>query len=65
MHISLADSRTSGFKKWSDDHQPGTDTDEDGRAGQVRPSLPSAGNPQAMPEPSHRPWRIPGTGTSL
>jgi hypothetical protein len=61
MNISLAHSRASGFKKWSDNHQPSDDDDQPADATPVAIAvLPAADSKQP-----HRPWHIPGTGTSL
>jgi hypothetical protein len=65
MYISLALSRTSGFKKWSGDHQTGVDADQRGGATPVGAALPLAVEPEAMHMEPHCPWRVPGTGASL
>jgi hypothetical protein len=65
MYISLEMSRTSGFRKWADVHQPiGNEPAET-----TPPSSPSQDPAHAMPTPSvrpdYQPWLIPGVGTTF
>ena len=59
MRISLSESRSNGFKKWSDAHQPISSTnvapgDAIVIAGLVTP-----------PELPHGPWLVPGQGNTF
>jgi hypothetical protein len=58
MYISLTN---SGFNKWSKDHRPSNDNDDNtGGATPIAIREPSSyGERQEAP---HRPWRIPGVG---
>ena len=61
MYISLNDSRTKGFRKWADTHQPQQDGkagSDDGSAAVVVP-VPDDAVPTEQP---HRPWLVPGAG---
>jgi hypothetical protein len=64
MYISLRDSCTKGFKKWSDAHQP--EIKNDVRAGEgyavvaTDPDLDD--RVMTSPERPHRPWLVPGVG---
>jgi hypothetical protein len=64
MYISLRDSYTKGFKKWSDAHQP--EIKNDARAGEryaVVAADPGLDNRvMTSPEQPHRPWLVPGVG---
>jgi hypothetical protein len=65
MYISLTNSLSSGFRKWSDSHQPDHDNDEtDGRT-PIPIADPPADDPAAAEESPHRPWLAPGAGRSL
>jgi hypothetical protein len=65
MYISLAHSRASGFKKWSDDHrQPDNDDDQPGGATPVAITEPTSDR-EALEKPPHRPWGVPGVGGSF
>jgi len=62
MHISLAGSRTSGFKKWADAHHPGNDGDWLGGATPVAIVVPLVDPGEPTQEHQNLPWRIPGVG---
>jgi hypothetical protein len=64
MYISLEDSRTKGFMKWSDAHpeRPGEARTVAGEIAVVAaPDLAQAVMTSA--EQPHRPWLVPGAGT--
>jgi hypothetical protein len=66
MYISLASSRSNGFKKWSDAHQP--DSNDDDQLGGAKPiaiAVPPIDDAAATNEAPHRPWRVPGAGGSF
>ena len=66
MYISLANSRTHGFKKWSDGERPGNDDNDDsGGAPPIAVTEPSCDDREAVKEPPHQPWLVPGVGNSL
>lgn len=66
MYISLNNSRANGFKKWSDAHRPGNDDDDNsGGATPIAITEPPSGEGEEIREPSHRPWMVPGAGSSL
>jgi hypothetical protein len=66
MGIFLVSGRMNGFKKWSNDHRPtSNDDDSPGGATPVAIAIPPTEDSQVMDERLHRPWRVPGTGTSL
>jgi hypothetical protein len=64
MYISLETSRTSGFRKWADLHQPISSK-------LARRTPPASANQdadnavKAPPAPLHRPWLIPGVGSAF
>jgi hypothetical protein len=63
MGISM-NSRTSGFRKWSEAHDPKI-TAARAVAGEA-PVIPAAELDQTVTTPEvepHRPWLVPGTGT--
>jgi hypothetical protein len=63
MNISLASSRMNGFKKWSSDHPPSSnDDDNPGGATPIALVEPASDEPEDRP---HRPWGIPGVGGSF
>jgi len=65
MYISLNDSRTSGFRKWSNDHPPNNNNDDDDNRGGAMPIAidePPCDERGAVEEPPHRPWAVPGVG---
>jgi hypothetical protein len=64
MHISLASSRSIGFKKWSDDHPPDND-DDDPTGAPVALAVPPVDDPETAPDEPHRPWLVPGMATAL
>jgi len=60
MPISLTTNR--GFKKWSKDHRPTNDNDDNsGGATPIAVRKPSS-DEEGIKEAVHRPWRIPGVG---
>jgi hypothetical protein len=61
MYISLAASRSGGFKKWSDAH-PQASNDDDFPAGASPVALAA---PSFDDRPPHYPWFVPGVGVSL
>jgi hypothetical protein len=66
MYISLNDSRANGFKKWSDDHQPGNDDDDNpSGATPIAIARPPSKDRDAAEELPHRPWAVPGVGGSF
>ena len=64
MRISLNDSRITGFRRWSEDHQPKNDDENLGGATPITIPEPP-GNDFALEEPPHRPWAVPGVGRSF
>lgn len=63
MFISLAESRTRGFLKWSAVHRPDNDDDDD--SGGTTPAAlitPSPDRNVLVDDQPHRPWAIPGVG---
>jgi hypothetical protein len=67
MYISLAHSRTHGFMKWLDAHPPRNDDDNPGGATPIAVVDPPSDDHETMedaPAP-HRPWRVPGVGSSF
>jgi len=58
MYISLTDSNTKGFRKWSDAHTP--KIDKDVRADAADPDLDN--RVMTSPERPHQPWLVPGAG---
>lgn len=63
MFISLAESRTRGFLKWSAVHRPDNDDDDD--SGGTTPAAlitPSPDRNVLVDDQPHRPWAIPGFG---
>ena len=66
MHISLNNSRTNGFKKWSDAHRPGNDDDDNsGGATPIAITEPPCRDGEEKREPPHCPWLVPGAGSSF
>jgi hypothetical protein len=65
VYISLANSRTHGFKKWADTHWPGND-DYDNFTGATPIALTElpCDDCETINEPPRRPWLVPGVGTS-
>jgi len=64
MYISLEASRTGGFRRWADIHQPIGSTP----AQTTPPSSPLQNPDNAVktpPAPLHRPWLIPGVGSAF
>jgi hypothetical protein len=65
MYISLKDSCTKGFRKWSDAYQP--EINEDVRADEANREVDA--NPDlddrvmSSADLPHRPWLVPGAGT--
>jgi hypothetical protein len=60
MYISVTYSRTHGFLKWWEAHQPGNDNDEPGGATPIAIAEPPSDDREAMEEPPHQPWLAPG-----
>jgi hypothetical protein len=65
MYISLMNSLSSGFRKWSDSHQPDHNDDEFGGTTPLPIAEPPVDDPAAIEEPPHHPWLVPGAGSSL
>jgi len=66
MYISLMNSLSSGFRKWSDAHQPDHNDDDDAKAGTPIPiAYPPLDDPAATLEQPHHPWLVPGAGSSF
>lgn len=58
-------SSANNFKKWSKDHLPGSnDDDQPGGATPIAINAPRAGREPAE-QIGHRPWVIPGVGGSF
>jgi hypothetical protein len=65
MYISLANSRTKGFKKWSDSHHRGSnDDDQPGGATPIAVAVQPVDDAETH-EQAHRPWLVPGAGGSF
>jgi hypothetical protein len=65
MYISLMNSLSSGFRKWSDSHQPNHNDDEVGDPCPMPIAEPHVDDPAPIEEPPHHPWLVPGAGSSL
>lgn len=66
MYISLSKSCMQGLKKLSDAHRPSNDNDDNsGGATPIALAEPPCDNREAIKEPPHQPWRVPGVGTSI
>jgi len=65
MYISLANSRTGGFKRWSNAHRPDNDDDNSGGATPIAVRKAPTDECHAIEEALHRPWLVPGVGCSL
>jgi hypothetical protein len=65
MYISVAYSRTHGFLKWCEAHEPSSNDADPGAAKQVATIESSSDDREAMEERSHEPWLVPGVGSSL
>jgi hypothetical protein len=65
MYISLADSRARGFLKWSEALRPGNDDNEPGGATPIAIGVSPGDDSEAIKEPPHQPWQVPGVGTSF
>ena len=62
MDVSLGSSGVNGFKKWSKDHLPSSnDDDQPGGATPLAIRAPPS-NRETLDEVRHRPWIIPGVG---
>jgi hypothetical protein len=64
MYISLTNSRTNGFAKWSTDHRASNDDDNPGGAIPIAITKPPSDR-EALEEAPHRPWGVPGVGGSF
>jgi hypothetical protein len=70
MYISLVNSLSSGFRKWSDAHQPDHhDLDQNDYEPEGATRVPIADPPVDYPtpipmQPDH-PWLVPGVGSSF
>jgi len=61
MYVSLMHSLSSGFRKWSDAHQP-----DHAPAGAPRGATPARiADPATIAAPPHQPWLVPGAGSSF
>jgi hypothetical protein len=65
MYISSKYSRTNGFKKWTDAHRRGNDDDNPSETAPTTITEPPSEDREPMEEPSHRPWDVPGSGSSF
>jgi hypothetical protein len=65
MYISLMNSLSSGFRKWSDAHQPDCNDIEDGRETPIPISDPPVDGSAGISEQAHQPWLVPGVGKSF
>ena len=65
VYISLKDSCTKGFRKWSDVYEPEINkdirADEVGR--EVDANLDLDNRVMSPADRAHRPWLVPGAGT--
>jgi hypothetical protein len=65
MHIFLPSSDAGSFRKWSKEHQTGSNDDDiPGGATPIAVVKPPSGR-DAREDRSHRPWLIPGVGGSF
>ena len=63
MAISM-NSRTSGFRKWSEAHDPKIAGARPVAGEAAATSTPESDEKATTPEePPHRPWLVPGAGT--
>jgi hypothetical protein len=63
MYISLTESRTAGFLKWSAAHRAVNDDDDDtGGATPIALAKPRFDRTAPEEKLSHSPWAIPGVG---
>ena len=65
MYISLMNSLSSGFRKWSDTHQPDHDNDKAGGGTPIPITDQPVDDPVTTPEQPHQPWLVPGAGGSF
>lgn len=68
MYISLADSSTKGFKKWSDAHPPHSNDDDGDVARDDAIAVADPGTDRGVMPPLERlqgPWLVPGVGNAL
>jgi hypothetical protein len=63
MYISLINSLSGSFGKWSDSDRPYNDAEED--VAPIPISDPPVDDPAGIPEKPHRPWLVPGAGSSF
>jgi hypothetical protein len=61
MYISLTN---SGFNKWSEDHRPSNDND-DNSGGATPIAIREPSSYEERQEPPHHPWIIPGVGSAF
>jgi hypothetical protein len=64
MYISLATSRTTGFRKWADIHQPTGDQPARTPQGSLPPPVFDH-SVTPLPARPYRPWAIPGVGSAF
>jgi hypothetical protein len=67
MFISLERSSAVGFRKWSDSQKPDRNDNDDPNRGNtaVMTALARLSPVLKRAEDSHRPWLVPGAGTSF
>ena len=68
MYISLTESRTKGFRRWSDAHQSASNDDADGVARADALGVAAFGSGYAAmtaPEGSRAPWLVPRVGNAF
>jgi hypothetical protein len=65
MYISVAYSRTHGFLKWCEAHQPTSGDDEPDGDAPVAITETARDVHKAIRERPHQPWLVPGVGRSL
>ena len=66
MYISLTSRRMNGFRRWSDEHRPSNDDDDNsGGATPIALTEPPSDEHEPIWQPPHQPWHVPGTGSSF
>lgn len=68
MHISLTESRATGFRRWSEIHQPHSDDDarDLSRFNALAIAASVSGYAaMSLPEQPRAPWLVPGVGNTF
>jgi hypothetical protein len=68
MYISLTESRATGFRRWSETHQPYSNDDDDGALRVEANAIAAADSRYAAIRPARgprAPWLVPGVGNTF